>query len=73
MDAVNRGAKEAGGESVGLNISLPMEQHPNIYQTKKLSCEFHYFFIRKFWFFYLSKGMVVFPEVLELWMNYLNC
>lgn len=61
MEAANRGASEAGGESVGFNISLPFEQNGNEYQTKKLAFEFHYFFIRKFWFFYLSKAMVVFP------------
>ncbi len=61
MEAANLGAKKAGGISVGLNISLPMEQNPNPYQTRELSFEFHYFFIRKFWFFYLAKALVVFP------------
>jgi len=61
MAAGNQGAKIAGGKSVGLNISLPMEQYPNPYQTKELAFEFHYFFIRKFWFFYLAKALVVFP------------
>ncbi|MCP4631382.1 MAG: LOG family protein [candidate division Zixibacteria bacterium] len=61
MEAANRGAKKAKGESVGLNISLPFEQDPNPYQTRELSFEFHYFFIRKFWFFYLAKALVVFP------------
>ena len=61
MEAANRGAKKAKGLSMGLNISLPMEQKPNPYQTRDISFEFHYFFIRKFWFFYLSKAMVVFP------------
>jgi uncharacterized protein (TIGR00730 family) len=61
MEAANRGAKKAGGRSVGLNISLPMEHNPNRYQTRELSFEFHYFFIRKFWFFYLAKALVVFP------------
>ncbi|MFH1847808.1 MAG: LOG family protein [Candidatus Omnitrophota bacterium] len=61
MAAANQGAKMAGGESVGLNISLPMEQYPNSYQTRDLAFEFHYFFIRKFWFFYLAKALVVFP------------
>lgn len=61
MEAANRGAKKANSRSIGLNISLPTEQNPNIYQTKEISFEFHYFFIRKFWFFYLAKAMVVFP------------
>ena len=61
MEAANRGAREAGADSVGLNISLPMEQNPNPYQKHELSFEFHYFFIRKFWFFYLAKALVVFP------------
>jgi hypothetical protein len=61
MEAANLGAKRAGGKSVGLNISLPMEQYPNEYQTKELAFEFHYFFIRKFWFFYLAKALVIFP------------
>jgi len=61
MEAANRGAKQANGESIGLNIALPFQQEPNIYQTKDISFEFHYFFIRKFWFFYLSKAMIVFP------------
>ncbi|MBD3379155.1 MAG: TIGR00730 family Rossman fold protein [Candidatus Omnitrophica bacterium] len=61
MEAANRGAKKAGGRSVGLNISLPLEQSPNKYQTKELAFEFHYFFIRKFWFVYLAKALVIFP------------
>jgi len=61
MAAGNQGAKMAGGKSVGLNISIPMEQFPNPYQTQDLAFEFHYFFIRKFWFFYLAKALVVFP------------
>ncbi|NLX06111.1 MAG: LOG family protein [Phycisphaerae bacterium] len=61
MEAGNRGASLAGGESIGLNISLPFEQVPNPYQTRNISFEFHYFFIRKFWFFYLAKALVVFP------------
>ena len=61
MEAANKGAKLANGKSVGLNISLPMEQYPNLYQTREISFEFHYFFIRKFWFFYLAKALVVFP------------
>jgi len=61
MGAASCGAKLAGGRSIGLNISLPEEQFPNPHQTKELSFEFHYFFIRKFWFFYLAKALVVFP------------
>ncbi len=61
MEAANRGAKKVKGSSIGLNINLPMEQDPNPYQTRDISFEFHYFFIRKFWFFYLSKAMIVFP------------
>ena len=61
MEAANRGAKKAGGASIGLNISLPLEQRPNRYQTRDLSFEFHYFFIRKFWFFYMAKALVAFP------------
>ena len=61
MEAANRGAHQAGGLSSGLNISLPEEQDPNPYQTRDISFEFHYFFIRKFWFFYLAKALVVFP------------
>ncbi len=61
MEAANRGAKRAGGESIGLNISLPHEQFPNPYQSPELAFEFHYFFIRKFWFVHLSRAIVVFP------------
>jgi len=61
MGAANYGAKKAGGKSIGLNISLPLEQYPNPYQSEELALEFHYFFIRKFWFFYLAKALVVFP------------
>ena len=61
MEAANRGASEAQGQTAGLNISLPMEQNPNPYQTRELSFEFHYFFIRKFWFVYLAKALVAFP------------
>lgn len=61
MEAANRGAKKAGGYSVGLNISIPFEQFVNHYVTKELSFEFHYFFMRKFWFAYLSKAFIVFP------------
>ncbi len=61
MEAANRGAAEAGGKTVGLNIGLPFEQFPNPYITPELSFEFRYFFMRKFWFAYLAKAMVVFP------------
>jgi len=61
MEAANRGAMEAGGPSIGMNISLPEQQRPNPYITRSLSFEFHYFFIRKFWFAYLAKALVVFP------------
>ncbi|OQY28570.1 MAG: Rossman fold protein, TIGR00730 family [Candidatus Cloacimonetes bacterium 4572_55] len=61
MEAANKGASEANGYSIGLNISLPFEQDPNPYITSQLSFEFHYFFIRKFWFTYLAKALVVFP------------
>jgi len=61
MEACNRGANEAGGRSLGLNISLPMEQQPNPYITDELNLEFHYFFMRKLWFVQLAKGMVAFP------------
>jgi uncharacterized protein (TIGR00730 family) len=61
MEAANRGAHEANGITVGLNIGLPFEQFPNPYITPDLSFEFHYFFMRKFWFAYLAKALVVFP------------
>lgn len=61
MEAANRGAHEAGGKSVGLGISLPFEQHPNPWVTPEFNLEFHYFFVRKYWFLYLAKTMVVFP------------
>jgi len=61
MEAANKGAADAGGPSIGLNISLPFEQEPNRFQTSKVSFEFHYFFIRKFWFAYLAKALLVFP------------
>ncbi len=61
MEAANRGAHDAGGMTVGLNIGLPFEQLPNPYITPELSFEFHYFFMRKFWFAYLAKALVVFP------------
>ena len=61
MEAANRGALEAGGKTVGLNIGLPMEQMPNPFITPELGFQFHYFFMRKFWFAYLAKAMVTFP------------
>ncbi len=61
MEAANRGASEARGVNVGLNISLPFEQHENPYATRELIFEFHYFFMRKFWFTYLAKALVVMP------------
>jgi uncharacterized protein (TIGR00730 family) len=61
MEAANRGAYEAGGKSIGLNIKLPFEQTPNPYVTPALNFEFHYFFMRKYWFAYLAKALVVFP------------
>jgi hypothetical protein len=61
MEAVNRGAHDANGKTIGLNIGLPFEQHPNPYITPELCFEFHYFFMRKFWFAYLAKALVVFP------------
>ena len=61
MEAANRGAHEAGGKTIGLNIRLPFEQDANPYITEGLHFEFHYFFMRKFWFAYLSKALVIFP------------
>lgn len=61
MEAGSKGALEAGGSSISLNISLPFEQHINPYATPELSIEFHYFFMRKFWFLNLSRALVAFP------------
>ena len=61
MEAANRGAQDAKGKTIGLNIGLPFEQMPNPYITPDLSFQFHYFFMRKFWFAYLAKAMVFFP------------
>ena len=61
MEAANRGAASERGRSVGLGISLPFEQTGNPYISRELAFEFHYFFMRKFWFVYLAKAMVIFP------------
>ncbi|MEZ4704430.1 MAG: TIGR00730 family Rossman fold protein [Bdellovibrionota bacterium] len=61
MEAANRGAYESGGQSVGFNISLPMEKNSNPFITPELNFEFHYFFTRKYWFAYLAKALVIFP------------
>ena len=61
MEAANRGAAEAKGLSVGLNISLPFEQSGNPYISRELELEFHYFFMRKYWFVYLAKALIAFP------------
>ena len=61
MEAANRGASEAGGKTIGLNIGLPHEQQPNRYITHELTFEFHYFFMRKLWFAHLARALVVFP------------
>lgn len=61
MEAANRGAAEAKGLNVGLTISIPIEEFDNRYVTRELSFHFHYFFMRKFWFAYLAKALLVFP------------
>ena len=61
MEAANKGAHNARGKSIGLNISLPFEQFPNQYISEEFNFEFHYFFMRKFWFAYLGKAFVMFP------------
>jgi uncharacterized protein (TIGR00730 family) len=61
MEAANQGAAEAGGKTIGLNINLPYEQMPNHFISPELNFEFHYFFMRKLWFAYLAKGLIVFP------------
>ena len=61
MEAANLGAREAGAKTIGLNIAWPFEQMPNPHITPSLNFEFHYFFMRKFWFAYLSKALVIFP------------
>lgn len=72
MEAANRGALDVkGGKTIGLNISIPQEQGSNSYITDKLNFEFHYFFMRKFWFVYMAKALVIFPggfgTLDELW------
>lgn len=61
MEAGNRGARESGSESLAFGISLPFEQHINPYVSEDLALEFHYFFVRKFWFFYMAKALLAFP------------
>src|SRR5262245_61157242 len=61
MEAANRGAAIAGGKTIGFNIELPHEQEVNQYIPKELVFNFHYFFMRKFWFVYLAKALVIFP------------
>lgn len=61
MEAANKGASKAKGFSMGLNISLPFEQYPNRYISPELNLEFHYFFMRKFWFAYLAKALIIMP------------
>ncbi|MEO7427506.1 MAG: TIGR00730 family Rossman fold protein [Fibrobacteria bacterium] len=61
MEAANKGASLAKAPSIGLNIHLPFEQHANPYISSHLNFEFHYFFIRKFWFVYTAKAIIMFP------------
>ena len=61
MEAANRGASEAKGLNIGLNISIPDEQSENPHITRELAFEFHYFFMRKFWFAYMAKAVVILP------------
>jgi len=61
MEAANRGASEGGNKTIGLNIELPFEQHPNPYITDALNFDFHYFFMRKLWFLYYAKAVIAFP------------
>ena len=61
MEAANRGARDAGGRTIGLNIGLPHEQRPNPYITPSLAFQFHYFFMRKLWFAHLARALVIFP------------
>lgn len=61
MEAANRGAYDLGGRSIGLNIILPHEQHPNPYITPELCFQFHYFAVRKMHFLMRAKALVAFP------------
>jgi uncharacterized protein (TIGR00730 family) len=61
MEAANRGASVAGGKTIGLNIQLPREECANRYVPPELVFNFHYFFMRKFWFLYPAKALIVFP------------
>jgi len=61
MEAANRGAADAGGRTIGLNIGLPHEQRPNAFISEGLGFEFHYFFMRKLWFAHLARAFVAFP------------
>jgi predicted Rossmann-fold nucleotide-binding protein len=61
MEAANRGASDAKGLNIGLNINLPMEQHDNPYISRELALKFHYFFMRKFWFIFMAKALVISP------------
>jgi len=61
MEAANRGASEAKGENIGLNITIPFEQAENPYITRRLAFEFHYFFMRKYWFAYMAKAFIIMP------------
>jgi uncharacterized protein (TIGR00730 family) len=61
MEAANRGAADAGGRTIGLNIGLPHEQKPNAFITPELCFQFHYFFMRKLWFAHLARALIVFP------------
>lgn len=71
MEAANRGAREAGGKTIGLGIELPREQRSNRYISPELDFQFHYFFMRKLWFAQLAKALIVFPggfgTMDELW------
>jgi predicted Rossmann-fold nucleotide-binding protein len=73
MEAANRGARDAGGRTIGLNISLPHEQQPNAYVTRDLLFKFRYFFMRKLWFAHLARAMVVFPGGFGTWTNSWRC